>query len=67
MQSAYSTASGSPPALWCLSGKYDLDFKNPGGGEVLSGPELAKLYADLATKYPIVSIEDPFDQVHMGP
>jgi enolase len=44
-------------------GKYDLDFKNPGGKQVLSGPELAQLYTDLSNKYPIVSIEDPFDQV----
>jgi len=44
-------------------GKYNLDFKNPGGNQVLTGPELADLYKDLANKYPIVSIEDPFDQV----
>lgn len=50
--------------MWICIGKYDLDFKNPGGKQVLSGPELAQLYTDLATKYPIVTIEDPFDQVH---
>lgn len=45
-------------------GNYDLDFKSPtnDGKSVLSGPKLAELYADLAKKYPIVSIEDPFDQ-----
>jgi hypothetical protein len=37
--------------------------QNPGGKQVLTGPELADLYKDLAAKYPIVSIEDPFDQV----
>ena len=46
-----------------MVGKYDLDFKNPGGKQQLSGPELIQLYKDLAAKYPIVSIEDPFDQV----
>lgn len=50
------------PSVSCV-GKYDLDFKNPGGKQVLSGPELAQLYTDLSNKYPIVSIEDPFDQV----
>lgn len=45
-------------------GKYDLDFKSPknDGSLVMSGPELANLYKDLIEKYPIVSIEDPFDQ-----
>ena len=33
---------------------------------MLTGPELADLYKDLATKYPIVSIEDPFDQVRVN-
>ena len=47
----------------CAIGKYDLDFKNPGGKQQLTGPELIQLYKDLAAKYPIVSIEDPFDQV----
>lgn len=45
-------------------GRYDLDFKTPNndGSQVLSGSALADLYKDLAKKYPIVSIEDPFDQ-----
>jgi len=45
-------------------GRYDLDFKtaNNDGSEVLTGEELADLYVDLTKKYPIVSIEDPFDQ-----
>jgi enolase len=44
-------------------GDYDLDFKSKGDRTaVLSGPALAQVYSDLATKYPIVSIEDPFDQ-----
>lgn len=43
-------------------GRYDLDFKNKGGTQQLTGQELGQLYQDLASKYPIVSIEDPFDQ-----
>ncbi|KAI0789912.1 enolase [Abortiporus biennis] len=45
-------------------GKYDLDFKNPNSDPTkwISGKELADLYIKLAEKYPIVSIEDPFEQ-----
>ncbi|EFX05316.1 enolase [Grosmannia clavigera kw1407] len=42
--------------------KYDLDFKNPDSDPTkwITYEELAAIYADLAKKYPIVSIEDPF-------
>jgi len=45
-------------------GKYDLDFKNENSDKSkwLSGEELAALYNSFIEKYPIVSIEDPFDQ-----
>jgi len=45
-------------------GKYDLDFKNPNSDPTkwISGVELADLYISYIKKYPIVSIEDPFDQ-----
>ncbi|KAG0174658.1 hypothetical protein DFQ28_005253 [Apophysomyces sp. BC1034] len=45
-------------------GKYDLDFKNPSSdpASYLTGKELADLYKSFAEKYPIVSIEDAFDQ-----
>ncbi len=45
-------------------GKYDLDFKtaNNDGSQVLSGLELGNLYKDLIKKYPIVTIEDPYEQ-----
>ncbi|KAF9445283.1 phosphopyruvate hydratase [Macrolepiota fuliginosa MF-IS2] len=45
-------------------GKYDLDFKNPNSDPAkwISGVELADLYLSYIKKYPIVSIEDPFDQ-----
>jgi enolase len=45
------------------TGHYDLDFKsNATNKELLTGEELAQLYIDLANEFPIVSIEDPFDQ-----
>lgn len=45
-------------------GKYDLDFKNPNSdkSKCLSGQGLSNLYIDFIKEYPIVSIEDPFDQ-----
>jgi len=45
-------------------GKYDLDFKNSASDPSTwkSGAELSKLYEEWTTKYPMVSIEDPFDQ-----
>ncbi|CAE6476262.1 unnamed protein product [Rhizoctonia solani] len=45
-------------------GKYDLDFKNPNSdpSKWITGKELADLYLSYVKKYPIVSIEDPFDQ-----
>ena len=45
-------------------GKYDLDFKNPNSDPTkwITGSELADLYLGYAKKYPIISIEDPFDQ-----
>ncbi|KDQ15581.1 hypothetical protein BOTBODRAFT_144999 [Botryobasidium botryosum FD-172 SS1] len=45
-------------------GRYDLDFKNPNSDPTkwLTGKELADHYLELVEKYPIVSIEDPFDQ-----
>ncbi|KAI9291703.1 enolase [Neoconidiobolus thromboides FSU 785] len=46
------------------NGKYDLDFKNPNSNEAdwLTGKQLSELYLQYAKEYPIVSIEDPFDQ-----
>lgn len=45
-------------------GKYDLDFKNPKSDKSkwLSPSELADLYKSFVAEYPVVSIEDPFDQ-----
>ena len=45
---------------------YDLDFKTKGADKdaslKLSGDEMLALYADICERYPIVTIEDPFDQ-----
>ncbi|CAO1621072.1 unnamed protein product [Sympodiomycopsis kandeliae] len=45
-------------------GKYDLDFKNPNSdsSKWITGKELADVYIGYVKKYPIISIEDPFDQ-----
>ncbi|KAF3009164.1 Enolase [Neopestalotiopsis sp. 37M] len=42
--------------------KYDLDFKNPDSDPTkwITYEQLADQYKQLAAKYPIVSIEDPF-------
>ena len=42
--------------------KYDLDFKNPDSDKSkwITYQQLADMYKGLATKFPIVSIEDPF-------
>eukprot|EP00761_Pharyngomonas_kirbyi_P011501 gb/GECH01011526.1/.p1 GENE.gb/GECH01011526.1/~~gb/GECH01011526.1/.p1 ORF type:complete len:435 (+),score=129.51 gb/GECH01011526.1/:1-1305(+) len=43
---------------------YDLDFKNPNndGKHCVSGDQLVDSYHSWIKNYPIVSIEDPFDQ-----
>eukprot|EP01134_Creolimax_fragrantissima_P000245 CFRG0245T1 len=45
-------------------GKYDLDFKNPesDSSKWIDGRALADVLAKFCDEYPIVSIEDPFDQ-----
>lgn len=49
---------------FCKGGKYDLDFKNPNSDQSkwLTGDQLAELYKSFINEYPIVSIEDGFDQ-----
>ncbi len=46
------------------NGKYDLDFKKAQKDNdcTLSGPMMVEMYKKLIEKYPIISIEDPFDQ-----
>ncbi|XP_065199658.1 enolase isoform X1 [Planococcus citri] len=45
-------------------GLYDLDFKNPNSSKStwLTPQQLADVYTGFVNEFPIVSIEDPFDQ-----
>ena len=45
---------------------YDLDFKNPNSDKSkwLPSDKLQELYESFIKEFPIVSIEDPFDQDH---
>mmetsp|Transcript_10742 Transcript_10742/g.25493 ORF Transcript_10742/g.25493 Transcript_10742/m.25493 type:complete len:480 (-) Transcript_10742:274-1713(-) len=44
--------------------KYDLNFKNQpnDGSQKKTGEEMIDLYKNFCEKYPVVTIEDPFDQ-----
>jgi len=51
--------------FWLAEKKvYDLDFKteNNDGSQCKTGEELMKVYEEFVKDYPMVSIEDPFDQ-----
>ncbi|XP_060708374.1 enolase 1a, (alpha) isoform X2 [Hemiscyllium ocellatum] len=44
-------------------GKYDLDFKSPPNpNRYVTHDKLIELYSSFIKNYPVVSIEDPFDQ-----
>lgn len=47
-------------------GKYDLDFKNPQSDPAkwITGDKLSEMYQEFIAGYPVVSIEDAFDQDH---
>ncbi|KAL3861100.1 hypothetical protein ACJMK2_007173 [Sinanodonta woodiana] len=49
---------------FCKNEKYDLDFKNKDSkpDTWLSSDALSQVYKDFIANYPIISIEDPFDQ-----
>ncbi|XP_078392522.1 beta-enolase [Cetorhinus maximus] len=48
---------------FCRKGQYDLDFKSPDDpSRYISGEKLGDLYKDFIKHYPLISIEDPFDQ-----
>ncbi|XP_054662747.1 beta-enolase [Grus americana] len=48
---------------FCREGRYDLDFKSPPDPKrLISGEQLGQLYQSFIKDYPVVSIEDPFDQ-----
>ena len=44
--------------------QYDLDFKNDSndGSKIITSLQLSELYKAFVQEFPIVSIEDPFDQ-----
>ena len=45
------------------NGKYDLDFKSPDDpSRHITGEKLRELYKSFIKNYPVVSIEDPFEQ-----
>ena len=50
---------------FCKDGKYDLDFKNPESKpeDWITSDQLAEMYQGFIKDYPVLSIEDPFDQV----
>ncbi|KAJ7978808.1 Enolase [Quillaja saponaria] len=50
--------------FYTKDGRYDLNFKNQpnDGAHVHSAQLLCELYKDFVKEFPIVSIEDPFDQ-----
>lgn len=43
---------------------YDLDFKNPEPHDaaIITGKQLLELYKGFIAKYPIILLEDPFDE-----
>ncbi|KAK1270258.1 Cytosolic enolase 3 [Acorus gramineus] len=49
---------------FCIGKKYDLDIKSPNksGQNFKTGEDLIKIYTQLCTDYPLVSIEQPFDK-----
>merc|ERR1719409_1223495 len=49
---------------FCKDGKYDLDFKNEASKveDHLTGEQLLDMYKGFARDYPVVTIEDPYDQ-----
>ena len=51
----------SAAAEFYENGQYNLNFKGE-TPQIVSGQELANIYAGFVEKYPIISIEDPFDQ-----
>jgi enolase len=49
---------------FCKEKKYDLDFKNEASKpeDYLSGDQMTDMYKKFCADYPVVTIEDPFDQ-----
>jgi len=47
-------------------GNYNLGFKDPKKDEIMNGTDLMSRYNEFINDFPIVSIEDPFDQDDWG-
>jgi len=49
---------------FCKEGKYDLDFKNPNSdpSTYVTTDQLQEMYKEFTSKYPVISIEDAFEQ-----
>ena len=49
---------------FCKDGKYDLDFKNEASKpeDYQTGDQMLEMYKGFARDYPVVTIEDPYDQ-----
>lgn len=43
-------------------GKYNLNPKGKDAPKIITGEELTQKYVEMVQKYPVVSIEDPFEQ-----
>nr|GMD89598.1 enolase [Ipomoea batatas] len=56
--------SGASTEFYGKDKTYDLNFKeeNNNGSQKISGDQFKYLYKSFVSEYPIVSIEDPFDQ-----
>lgn len=50
--------------MWVKGGRYNMSFKDKqqDPNQLISGDKLLELYSQLLSHYPIVTIEDPFDQ-----
>lgn len=50
--------------IFYRDGKYDLDFKNPNTDKSkwITSDQLGDIYKQFVKDYPVVSIEDPFEQ-----
>ena len=52
--------------FYTKDGKYDLDFKTTGdakdASQTIEGKKLIDMYGEFVKDFPVVSIEDPFDQ-----
>jgi len=52
------------PNFFTEDKKYDLDFKTPNNdkSQVRTGEQMVSMYKEFINEFPVLSIEDPFDQ-----